>query len=125
VPDWIPNWNDVRFDHAAVARAADACEHAARLLAEASATRQRARHQATVRAEGPAVQHLVHDATALDRRDHDMVTGLRSTAVALRSASDHARREQAGRLADRLRWQLEADRERLAAAPPAMAGPAR
>ena len=113
MPDWSPNWSDVRFDHAAAEAAAAACERAARVVAEAAGTNEAAVRMATADAEGPRITRLVARFGRLQDQARTVQAHLRHTAAELRAASARARADQTARLDARERWRAEADVERL------------
>jgi len=113
VPDWSPDWSDVRFDHAAAESAAAACERAARVLADAARTNAAVVHAAVAGAQGPRVERLIHRFDRLQDQAHTAEAHLRRAATELRAASDRARADQVARLDARQRWRAEADVERL------------
>jgi len=113
VPDWSPDWSDVRFDHATAESAAAACERAARVLADAARTNAAVVHAAVAGAQGPRVERVSRRFGRLQDQAHTAEAHLRRAATELRAASERARADQVARLDARRRWQAEADVERL------------
>jgi hypothetical protein len=114
VPDWQPNWDDVVFDHAKAQAAVDECRLAAGALttvvdgldgAHASVGTDSA-WQGVFRDDYDTEQPLVR-ADAVATRD-----ALTTLAGDITQAMTDASAEQSRRVADRVRWQAEADQER-------------
>jgi uncharacterized protein YukE len=103
-PPWNPNWEDVRFDHAAVLRAADDCDLLAASLDQAAETRAAESARAAESWSGRRREQFDDDLQRLLHGHADLVAGLRRLARQLRDRSDDARREQAHRKAVREEW---------------------
>lgn len=124
MPNWSPNWTDVRFDEAAAEQAAAACERAARLVREITARRAVMAAFALLGSQGPWQDQLHRRLRSIYGRSEEMESRLRAVAAALRDASARAHGEQASRVAERQRWQDESKVESvLASSPPASALP--
>lgn len=121
MPSWTPNWSDVRFDHAAAARAADECERAATILRDRTADRMAEADRAREEWEGRYRRDFDQALVGI-RSEADALEGaLRGLAADIRLAADRARAEQSRREAERDRWTREKAAED-AAAPPVPVG---
>ena len=110
MPGWNPNWSDVRFDHAAVAAAADTCRRTAGSLDMATDAHVRAFRDAAEAWTGRAADRLGDQAHHLEDRAGDLVAQLLRAADGLEAAGEQARQEQRHREAERDRWRAERDR---------------
>ena len=114
VPDWQPNWDDVTFDHAKAQAAVDECNRTAGALANVvdgldgahASLGADSAWQGIFRDDYDTEQPLVR-ADAVAARD-----ALRKLAGDIAQAMTDAAAEQSRRVADRVRWQAEADQER-------------
>lgn len=107
VPNWQPNWQDVRWDFAAADRAASELDRAAEDVDRTLAARNEAAQRAT--AEWRGAYRMQFDAQ-LDgtRRTARYLAGtFRDAATRIRQASGQAMQEQASRERARERWRQE------------------
>jgi len=111
VPSWQPNWEDVRFDHAAAVEAAEACRRGA---TTADATAQ------AVTAAAPSASRDWSGSLSDDFRRELPELGdelsarhgeLNALARQIEAAGDEARAEQARREQQRERWHDQARKE--------------
>jgi len=116
VPNWQPNWQDVRWDFAAAERAASELDRAADQLDRTSAVRRQASERATAQWFGVyRAQFDVLVAGTLSTA-HFLAGAFRDAALRIRRASVQAWDEQQRRIADRNRWRAEKAKEDAAAA---------
>ncbi len=111
MPNWNPNWQDVRWDHGAATEAVAALRRAAAELDHAATERFRAALQAT--AEWRGVHRCTFDA-GLQRSlavARDLVRSYHAAAERIVQASQWARDEQHRRERERERWRRERDEE--------------
>jgi hypothetical protein len=116
VPNWQPNWQDVRWDFAAAERAATELDRAADLLDRTSATRAQASQRATAQWFGVFRTQFDSLVAATLSTAHFLAGAFRDAALRIRRASVQAFEEQQRRVADRKRWQAEKAKEDAAAA---------
>lgn len=115
MPAWTPQWQDVRFDHAAAARlAAEASALAAQLTSDAGVRGDLA---AAVLADwrGRRADRATPRLRGLPDELEERAADLRNLAATVEQASAEARAEQARREADRRRWHAERAAEQEAA----------
>lgn len=111
MPNWRPNPQNVRWDHAAASQAINALRRAADELERTANERRQAADQARTQWRG------VHRTTFdihLDQtiqRARALAQEYREAATRIMQANDRAREEQAQRLRDRARWQQEKEAE--------------
>jgi uncharacterized protein YukE len=112
MPDWTPNWENVRWDHAAADAAIGALRRAADELDRAAGERARAAVEAV------ALWNGAHRRT-FDQRLAEWLVAARALAAELREAAaaigrtgQLARDEQARRERERQRWEREREAER-------------
>jgi hypothetical protein len=120
VPNWQPNWQDVRWNYAA----ADAAARQLDLTADEldSVTSARRQVAATATAEWRGTYRVRFEAQLSDTlgQEWDLSGTYREAAARVRQATQWAREEQARRERERERWRREkaqedADRARAAA----------
>jgi hypothetical protein len=116
VPNWQPNWQDVRWDWAAADRAASELERAAEELDRTSTARGQAAERATADWRGAyRAQFDAHLSATLGMAWH-LAGEFRDAAGRIRQASLRASDEQASRVRARDRWRQEKAAEDAAAA---------
>ena len=111
MPNWSPNWTDVRWDHAAANAAITALNQAASALDSGNSERIR---QAQIAVEEWAGPHRVTFDEYLQRvlkEGGDLATAYRRAAQNIANASQQATEEQNRRNRDRLRWENEKEQE--------------
>jgi hypothetical protein len=109
VPNWQPNWADVDFDHAKAAVAAGACRTTAATIDNVLLGLGNL----------PAVDHwtgrykddFMNEQSGMVADLLSTMADLRRLASQIERASTEAETEQAKRVADRMRWREERDRE--------------
>ena len=116
MPNWQPNWQDVRWDFAAAERAASELDRATDELDRTSATRREAAQRATAQWFG-LYRTQFDSLLAGTLSTAQFLAGLfRDAALRIRRASVQAWEEQQRREADRRRWRAEKAKEDAAAA---------
>jgi hypothetical protein len=107
VPNWQPNWQDVRWDFAAADRAASELDRAADELDRTTSARDQAAQRAT--ADWLGSYRLQFDAqlSGTQKTTRYLAGTFRSAATRIRQASGQAMQEQARRERDRARWRRE------------------
>ena len=111
MPNWSPNWQDVRWNWGAADQAASELRRVADSIERASGDRTRAAAQATEQWRG---QHrlrfdsYLQDALA---RARAITEEYRDAAGRIDAASHRARDEQSRRERDRARWRAEMEAE--------------
>lgn len=116
MPDWQPNWQDVAFDHARAAAAADACDRAAASLVLTVDRLATVRTAATRTADwtGRYAEDFDTEAAAAGGDAGTTRTALADLARQIRAAGVAATAEQGAREASRARWRVEAAAEAAA-----------
>jgi uncharacterized protein YukE len=111
MPDWQPDWSDVRFDHAAAEAAAAECDRTAAVIGDQRACRAELARLAGARWRGRNRDDFDAAAARLDGDAAALAATLTSLAARIRQAADQARAEQARREAQRASWHREQARE--------------
>jgi hypothetical protein len=122
VPDWQPNWQDVRWDWGAADRAASELERAAAELDQTSAARSQASDRATADWLGAYRSQFDAQLAGTLGTAWRLAGTYREAAARVRQASVRATEEQAQRVRDRDRWRREKAQEDAAARAHAQAG---
>jgi hypothetical protein len=125
MPNWQPNWQDVRWNQAAASRAIAELRRVAEELDQTSGERTRLAGEATAHWKGD--HRLAFDGylAAVLRDARRLAHEYREAARQIAQASERARAEQAHRERERARWRRERDAEqrREQAATAARRGP--
>jgi uncharacterized protein YukE len=108
MPDWQPNWTDVRFDFARAEAAVAALRSTADLLNRQTDARVRLAADAQLAWRGRARDAFDVELARIVREAADLAAALRSAARSFEAAADDARLDQAHRLDARARWRREA-----------------
>lgn len=111
MPAWQPNWEDVRFDHAAAAEAADACRRAATTADAAGEGISAAAPSALQDWSGGLSDDFRRETPELGRELGDRREELNALAEQIAAAGAEARAEQLRRERARERWHDERDEE--------------
>jgi len=115
MPDWSPNWNDVRWDWGAAEDAVRRLRHAADSLEALTAERERAAAEAQQEWRGRHREEFDEKLREMVRRARELAGQLRQAAERISRASHRAWEEQRHRESERARWWAEkAEEERLA-----------
>jgi len=107
VPNWQPNWQDVRWDWAAADRAATELTRAADDLDRTSSARNQAADRATADWFGAYRAQFDGQLSATLGMGWHLAGLLREAAVRVRQASFRASEEQLSRVRARQRWHDE------------------
>ncbi|MDQ6670026.1 MAG: hypothetical protein M3069_04655 [Chloroflexota bacterium] len=115
MPNWQPNWEDVRWNYAAADRAASELDQAAEAIDRTSTARGQASERATAQWRG--AYRARFDAQLMDTLGSawELAGTYRESAARIRQASARAREEQARREHERERWRQEKASEDAAA----------
>ena len=111
MPNWQPNWQDVRWDFAAADRAASELERAADELDRTLATRNQSGQRATADWFGAYRDQFDAQLSGTQRTSQYLAGSFRAAAARIRQASLQASEEQARRLRERDRWRREKAQE--------------
>jgi hypothetical protein len=111
MPNWSPNWTDVRWDHAAANAAVAALNQAAGALESGNTERIRQAKAAVEEWLGPHRLTFDDYLTRVLKEGGDLAVAYRQSAQAIANASRQATDEQNQRLRDRQRWETENDQE--------------
>jgi hypothetical protein len=112
MPNWQPNWNDVRWDWGAASDAARALRQTADRLDDITAQRLRLAGEAQLEWRGRHRLRFDGELSALVRQARDLAGELRRKASEIDRQSSRARDEQRHRERERERWRRERDEER-------------
>jgi hypothetical protein len=107
VPNWQPNWQDVRWNYAAANLAAAELDRASDQLESTSNTRLQVSSAAATEWRGVYRRRFDQQVTASLRSAWQQAGEFRDAATRIRRATQWAREEQARREADRARWYRE------------------
>jgi hypothetical protein len=127
MPDWSPNWTDVRWDHAAANAAITALNQAATALESGNTERIRQARIAVDQWSGPHRVTFDEYLNKVLKEGGDLAAAYRKAATDIANASRQATDEQNRRVRERERWQDERDeelREQRKNAPPGKQIPA-
>lgn len=121
MPSWSPEWEDVAFDHARAADAADALRSAAGTTSDVRHAMPGAAGDATEDWDGELVGDFTTEEAAVGTRLEGLREELVALAARIEAGSEDAHAEQRRREAGRERWleevREEAAREEAARAP--------
>lgn len=113
MPNWSPNWNDVRWNWAAANAAADALRRGAAQLDNTTGVRRVYAGNAQTEWRGLFRDQFDGDLGWMVNNALSLAAEMRAAADRIDRASDDARQEQSRRERDRERWRQEkADEER-------------
>lgn len=107
VPNWQPNWEDVRWNYAAAERAAGELDRAADELDSTSQARRQTADDAATEWHGTYRGRFDQQTTEVLRAAWWQAGELSDAAARIRRASQWARDEQARRERERERWRRE------------------
>ena len=111
MPDWNPNWDDVRWNASAAGSAAHALDVAASKLDEGLSRRSRYAKEAQAEWRGLHRDTFDEALRRMQLRSNELVAEYRRVVQRLRSATAAAQAEQRHREAERVRWREEKRRE--------------
>ena len=107
MPNWQPNWQDVRWNFAAADAAAAALDRAAGTLDRTEASRDQVAQRAQADWFGKYSLEFMTQLSGMDTTAQSLAARLRAAAKTVRSFSGRATMEQAQRERDRARWRRE------------------
>lgn len=114
MPNWQPNWQDVRWDWGAAQQASTALRCMADLLDQTASEKRKLAEEAVREWRGRfRVEFDEHLARMLSD-SRNLAALCREIASRIDAASQWAREEQNRRLAERARWRRELEEERRA-----------
>lgn len=111
MPDWEPNWQDVRWNHGVAAETAAALQRSAEALEQTAAERTRAVMALLSDWQGTYRMQNDEQLRQVEARDRDLAAALRRAAARVLDADRRARIEQARREREREEWEREARSE--------------
>jgi len=111
MPNWQPNWNNVRWDWGAADEARSALCHAADLLDGTANERSSVARDAQAEWRGRDREQFDGELAQLLRRAHDLANECREAANRIAQASQRAWDEQKHRERERERWRREKEEE--------------
>lgn len=107
MPNWQPDWQDVRWNHDASEQAASELRRVADEIDRACFERSRAAEQATREWRGVYRRKFDDELRDILRRGRALAEDYRAAAARIDAAAQRAREEQARRVQGRQRWRLE------------------
>jgi len=111
MPNWEPNWQDVRWDHGAAQDAISALRRVADLLDQTAAERARVAQDATAQWRGRYREEFDEHLERMLRRAHDLARECREASNRIAQADQGAYEEQKRRERERERWRAEKEAE--------------
>jgi hypothetical protein len=111
MPNWSPNWTDVRWDHAAANAAITALNQAATALESGNTERIKQARIAVEEWSGPHRLTFDEYLKKVLKEGGDLATAYRKAAQDIANASLKATEEQNRRVRERQRWEDERDEE--------------
>lgn len=111
MPDWSPNWTDVRWDHAAATAAITALNQAAGAIEGGNTERINQARSAVEQWSGPHRVTFDEYLKKVLKEGGDLAAAYRQAAQDIANASRLATEEQNRRVRDRQRWYDERDEE--------------
>lgn len=111
MPNWQPNWNNVRWDWGAANEAASALRHAADRLDGTASERTGLARNAQAEWRGRYREQFDVELARILRRAHDLANECRDAAGRIAQASQRAWEEQKHRERERERWRREKEEE--------------
>lgn len=112
MPNWHPNWQDVRWNHDAANRAIAALRRIAEELERTAQERMAAARLASGDFRGPHADTFEAHVAEVHGRAHALAAYYREAAGRIAQASERARAEQLRRVQQRDRWRREWEDER-------------
>jgi uncharacterized protein YukE len=112
MPNWQPNWQDVRWNQAAASRAIAELRRVAEELDETAGERARVAGEATAQWQGDHRRAFDGYLAAVLTDARRLAHAYREAARQIAQASERARVEQAHRERERARWRREQAAER-------------
>ena len=113
MPNWEPNWSDVKWDHAIAAETARKLDQLADSLDQLVVDRQRLAQDAQNGWQGRKRDEFDQKLAALQQQSKNVASGYRAKASLIRHQSIQAAAEQMRRNLSRLRWTAEVEAEKL------------
>lgn len=114
MPNWQPNWKDVRWNWGAAQEASNELRRMADLLERTADERERLAGKATWMWRGRFRFEFDQDLVRLLSEARQLAAQCREIAVHIDTASQWAQEEQHRRVAARERWRQELENERRA-----------
>ena len=111
MPNWQPNWNNVRWDWGAASAAASSLRRAADKLDATAQERQRAATEAQREWRGRYREEFDEQLRNMLRRATELAAEFRYMAHRIEQASQNAWAEQRHRESERRRWHSEKRKE--------------
>jgi len=111
MPNWQPNWEDVRWNHGAARDATSALRHVADLLDRTAAERARVAQDATEQWCGRYREEFGEHLERMLTRARELARECRDASGAIAQASQRASEEQMRRERERERWRAEKEDE--------------
>jgi len=111
MPNWQPNWNNVRWSWHAADETAAALRRMADLLDQTSHDRERVAREAQATWRGRYREQFDERLTEMISRAHDLAEECRRAASQIAWASQRAAEEQQRREWERERWRREKEAE--------------
>ncbi len=111
MPNWQPNWNNVRWNWGAADAATAALRRAANLLDGTADKRAGAAGEAQAQWRGLHRDRFDNELTQILGRGHSLASECRAAADRVTSASQRAADEQRHRERERERWRREKEEE--------------
>ena len=111
MPNWQPNWNDVRWNWGAAAAASNALRRAAGQLDQTTDVRASVAGEAQQEWRGHHRETFDVDLRGVTVSFRSLAEEMRAAANRIDAASDRARAEQNHRERERDRWRREKERE--------------
>ena len=113
MPNWQPNWDNVRWDDGAADSAVAALRHAADLLDDTAGDRERVANEARAEWRGRYRDEFEERFSGLASHARQLSAQYRDAAAQVVRASQSAQQEQRRREVERARWQMEKEAEEL------------
>ncbi len=111
MPNWQPNWNNVRWDWGAASEASHALRRAADRLEQTLVEKERLANVARREWRGRYRDEFDAEFAAMKTRAQQLASDFRQKAFEIDRASARAEAEQRHREAERARWQREKEAE--------------
>lgn len=111
MPNWNPNWNDVRWDREASQRASAALRRAAQEIDDTATERERAAARAQIQWRGRHRETFDSYLQDVLHRARTLAAEYRDAATRIDRETQRAEAEQRRRIAERERWRREKEEE--------------